>query len=254
MVSRKVSTLLALGLLVATSSTEAQTDAEIEEAISIFNRGKSLHQERNYEGAIREYRAAIKLDTGNPFVYNALGLAQAAVSDFKGSLASFEQALQLNPDLTDVYNNMGMVYAQSGERDKAFEAYGRAVRNPNYLTPEKALYNIGNLYLEDGNTELAMMHYKRAVEKQPEFALGYRGLGHVYLLMGDQDGAMRQYQKALELFENDSESLYQLARIHEEKGESAEATELYRRVVEVDRLSPFGKLALQSLDTLKGGS
>jgi len=147
-----------------------------------------------------------------------------------------------------------MVYAELGERDKAFESFGRAVRNPTYLTPEKALYNIGNLYLEDGNAELAMMHFKRAVEKKPEFSLGYRGFGKVHLMMNDPDLAMREFERAIEITEDDTESLFQLARLHQQRGESAEASEFYRRVVEVDRFSPMGKLALARLDALKSGS
>lgn len=256
MAQRKVSALLVWGVLSGffPALALAQTDAEIEEAINIFNRGKSLHTELRYQEAISEYRASIKLDPESPFVYNALGLALAAVGDLKGSLKSFNKALALNPDLTDVYNNMGMVYAESGQRDKAFEAFGRAVRNPTYLTPEKALYNIGNLYLEDGNAELAMMHFKRAIEKKPEFSLGYRGLGNVYLMMDDPDLAMMEFEKAVEITEDDTESLFQLASLHQQRGESVEASELYRRVVEADRFSPIGEAALARLAALKSGS
>ena len=256
MAQRKVSALLVLGVLSGflPALAQAQSNAEIEEAITIFNRGKTLHQELRYQEAISEYRASIKLDSSSPFVYNAMGLALAAVGDLKGSLKSFNKALALNPDLTDVYNNMGMVYAETGQRDKAFEAFGRAVRNPTYLTPEKALYNIGNLYLEDGNAELAMMHFKRAVEKKPEFSLGYRGLGKVHLMLNDPDVAMMEFEKAIEISEDDTESLFQLASLHQQRGESVEASEFYRRVVEVDRFSPIGELALARLDALKSGS
>ena len=253
MAQRKVSAFLVLGLWVTTLA-QAQSDADIEEAISIFNRGKTLHQELRYQEAISEYRASLKLDSASPFAHNAMGLALAAIGDFKGALKAFNKALALNPDLTDVYNNMGIVYAELGERDKAFESFGRAVRNPSYLTPEKALYNIGNLYLGDGNAELAMMHFKRAVEKKPEFSLGYRGLGKVHLMMNDPDLAMRQFEKAIEITEDDSESLFELARLHQQRGESTEASELYQRVVEIDRFSPIGKLALARLDSLKSGS
>ena len=220
MAHRKVSALLIMiimGLMAATLAP-AQTDEEIEQAISIFNRGKSLHQEKRYQEAISEYRASLKLDPESPFVYNALGLALAAVGDLGGALKAFNRAIAINPDLTDVYNNMGMVYAESGQRDKAFEAFGRAVKNPNYLTPEKALYNIGNLYLEDGNFELAIMHFKRSVEKKPEFSLGHRGLGKAYLMMNDADLAIREFEKAIAITEDDTESLFQLARIHQRRG------------------------------------
>jgi type IV pilus biogenesis/stability protein PilW len=233
------------------SATAAQSQEDIEEAIRIFNRGKHLHQEREYREAIKEYEVAAKLDDQNPFVFNALGLAYAALRDFAPALKAFNQALQLNPDLTDVYNNIGMVYAEQGEKEKAFEAFSRAVRNPNYTTPEKALYNMGNLYLEDGNLELAEMHFQRAVDKQPKFALGHRGLAKVYLRMNQVELAVVQFQKTVELAPEDAESLFQLGRIHQEKGEVEEARSLYRKVIEIDRLSTFGQMALARLDALK---
>jgi protein O-GlcNAc transferase len=144
-----------------------------------------------------------------------------------------------------------MVYAEQGEKEKAFEAYSRAVRNPNYTTPEKALYNMGSLYLEDGNLELALMHFRRSVEKQPKFAMGYRGLGKVYLQMGEVDESIVQFEKAIAIEPDDAESTFNLARIHEQRGEVEKARSLYRRTVEIDRFSPFGQLALQSLDALK---
>ena len=232
----------------------AQTDEEIEEAIRIFNRGKSLHQQLRYQDAVREYRAALRLDPENPFVYNAQGLALAALGSFKDAIKSFERALSINPDLVDVYNNIGMVHAESGDREKAFEAFSRAARNPNYLTPEKSLYNMGNLYFDSGQVDMAITYYRRAVTEKPEFALGYRGLGKAYLALNDVEGAEAEFAKAVELFDSDIESLFQLARINQERGDAEEARRLYRRVLEIDRMSSFGQLAQQQLDGLKRGS
>lgn len=96
------------------------------------------------------------------------------------------------------------------------------------------------------------MHFKRSVERQEKFTLGYRGLGNVYLQMGEIDEAYLQFGKALEITDDDMESLYQMARIHEHRGELDQAREHYRKVVEVDRFSTFGQLAMKTLDTLKG--
>jgi tetratricopeptide (TPR) repeat protein len=131
-----LSAALEPGRLLAATAAQASED-DIEEAIQIFNRGKLLHQEHDYRGAIKEYEVAAKLDDQNPFVFNALGLAFAALRDFGPALKAFNQALQLNPDLTDVYNNMGMVYAEQGAKEKAFEAFSRAVRNPITRRPRR---------------------------------------------------------------------------------------------------------------------
>ena len=134
---RKVFALLTVGVMM-TTLVSAQTEEEIEDAIRVFHRGKTLHQEKRYEEAIREYRAALKLDRENPFLYNAIGLALAAIGNFQESLQAFKVAIQLNPDLTDVYNNMGMVYTET-EREKrpskpmAARCETRTTRHPKKL-------------------------------------------------------------------------------------------------------------------------
>ena len=228
-----------------------QTDAEIEEALRVFNRGKRFHQEKRYQEAIREYRAALKLDDLNAFIHNSLGLALAAVGDFKGALKSLERAYDINPDLTDVFNNLGMVYNEMGERDKAFDAFTRVIRNTSYPTPEKALFNLGNLYLEERNFELALMHFTRAADQNPNFALAFRGIGNAYRLMGNLKQAEENFEKAILLSGNDLQSLFYIAQLSEQRGERERALQFYRRVVEANRASAYGQLSLQSLEALK---
>jgi tetratricopeptide (TPR) repeat protein len=249
-------TLVFVGLLLGSAlepsgvlaSPAAQSEQEIEEAMRVFNRGKVLHQERQYREAIKEYLASLELDDQNPFVFNALGW-RTPPCRIRACFEGLQPGVALNP----VYGRLQHRDdpRRAGREGEAFEAFSRAVRNPNYTTPEKALYNMGNLYLEDGNLELAEMHFRRAVEKQPKFALGHRGLAKVYLKMNQTDLAVSQFQKAVEIAPEDSESLFQLAKIHEEKGELDQAKGLYRRVVEIDRVSTFGKMALDRLTALK---
>ncbi len=229
----------------------AQHDDKIDKALRIFNRAKYLHQEKRYEEAIREYRAAAKLDEENPWIWNSLGLALTAKREFKSAIKAFERALQLNPELTDVYNNLGVVYAEMGRREKAFEAFSRVIADPTYPTPEKALYNLGELYVQQRNYELALLHFRRSVEKNERFAMGHRGMGIALLGLGEVEDAEASFEKALELNEKDVQSLYELARIHEKKGQLDRAREYYRRVVEVDRLSVLGRLSLRRLDALE---
>jgi tetratricopeptide (TPR) repeat protein len=229
----------------------SQDDEKIEEALKIFNQAKYLHQEGNYEGAVREYRRASKLDKENPFIYNFLGLALLSLQDYKGAVKAFEQALVLNPNLTDVHNNLGVVYSESGEKEKAFEEFTLVIRDPSFPTPEKPLYNLGELYLREGNNELALMHFRRSVERNPNFAMGYRGLGKVHLALGDREAAIENFEKAIELIPNELESLYELARLYDAQGDTEKAGDYYRRVVEADRFSALGRLSLKRLDELK---
>jgi Tfp pilus assembly protein PilF len=249
-----LSSLWVVVLTAGSASAIPQDPKKIDEALTIFNRAKLLHQDGNYEDAIREYQRATRLDNKNPWIFNYLGLAQIAVGRSKDAVKSLMTALKLNPDITDIHNNLGVVYSEMGEREKAFEEFAAVVRDPTYPTPEKPLFNLGNLYFRENNFELALMHYKRAVEKNPSFALGYRGLGKVHLALGEPELAQKQFLTALEHAPSDQESLYEMARIYESQADLENALEFFRRVVQANRFSVFGRLSLEKLDTLKPSS
>ena len=231
-----------------------QNDEQINRALNMFNTAKRLHMEGRLDEAIREYAAAAELDEENPWILNALGLAMTEARDFKGAEKAFRNALRLNSELTDVHNNLGVLYSEMGQKEKAFEEFTNVVRNPSYPSPEKPLYNMGALYFRDQNYELALMYYRRAIEKRPKFAMGYRGLGEVHLAMGEPELAFENFEKALEQDPDDLPSLYELARLYDQKGEVDKAREYYRRVVQADRFSPLGKFSLERLDALEPGT
>lgn len=231
-----------------------QSREEIEEALKAFNRAKYLHQEERYEEAIQEYQRAARLDKENPFIFNYMGLALLSAQQYPRARDAFQKALELNPNFTDVHNNLGVLYSEMGEREKAFKEFSLVVRDPSFPSPEKPLYNLGELYLREDNKELALMHFRRAVEKNPNFAMGYRGLGKVYTALGDEQLAIESFEKSIERNPKDLESLYELGRLYDGMGDTERAQEYYRRVVEVDRFSPLGQLSLQRLDALKGPS
>ena len=244
--------LVALAALSMTAA--AQDDEVVNRALNLFNQAKYLHSEGRLPEAIAQYKEAAKLDSENPWIFNALGLAMTAARDFKGAERAFREALELNAELTDVHNNLGVLYSEMGQKEKAFAEFTTVVRNPSYPTPEKALFNMGALYFRDQNYELAMMYYQRSVEKSSRFAMGYRGMGEVHEALGEPEMAFDSFEKAIELAPNDLPSLYELARLHEQKGDKEKALEYYRRVVEVDRFSQLGKVSLERLEALKPGT
>jgi len=244
--------LVALAALLLTGAS--QDDEVVNRALTMFNRAKYLHSEGRLDEAIAEYKEASKLDPENPWILNALGLAMTEARDFKEAEKTFRQALKLNAELTDVHNNLGVLYSEMGQKEKAFGEFTTVVRNPAYPTPEKALFNMGALYFRDQNYELAMMYYRRAAEKSPKFALAYRGLGEVHLALDEIEMAFDNFERALELSPSDLPSLYEVARLYDQKGETEKALEYYRRVVEADRFSVLGKISLERLEVLKPGT
>jgi tetratricopeptide (TPR) repeat protein len=62
-----------------------------------------------------------------------------------------------------------------------------------------ALTNLGNLLLEDGEVETAIVHYERAIASDREYAIAYLNLGVAYKRAGRIDEAVRSLRQAQRL-------------------------------------------------------
>jgi Flp pilus assembly protein TadD len=87
------------------------------------NLGNALAQKGDLDGAIREYRAALNLDSNSWAAHNglgkcartALGGALAQKGDLDGAIREFREALSLDPHLAIAHDNLERVlHAKSG--------------------------------------------------------------------------------------------------------------------------------------------
>ena len=101
--------------------------------------------------------------------------------DFKGAEDRFSKQLRLRPESPELHFNLGSAAYQSGELDKALEAFSKAVTSPDPRLHAKAEYNLGNTLFKRG-AELkekepkiqewknALQHYDQALKVEPKNA------------------------------------------------------------------------------------
>ncbi len=65
--------------------------------LAYFHRGESHHQLGNFDAAIDDFAALLRLQPDNPSVHYSRGLAYAAKNDDKRANADFDRAKQLGP-------------------------------------------------------------------------------------------------------------------------------------------------------------
>jgi tetratricopeptide (TPR) repeat protein len=71
--------------------------------------------------------------------YMRLGMLYKSINDFDDSIRSFEKVLHLEPDNAFALYELGLLYKQSGQTEKALEMLSRAVANPS-LGSKRAYY------------------------------------------------------------------------------------------------------------------
>ena len=176
--------LLTSGLLYAVSGLDAHQLGNYDEAIEFYslaidagdlpdkslayvfnNRGASYRNLSQYNRAIEDYDAAIRLNPDYATAFYNRGIAY----DLKGfhglAIDDFDTAIRLNPDLPDAYNQRGLAYSRDGRYDIAIQNFSEAIR----LDPEldTAYFNRGLAYQSKGEAERAAEDIRKSYALDP---------------------------------------------------------------------------------------
>jgi Flp pilus assembly protein TadD len=157
-----------------------------------FNQGKN-------QDAITHAKKAAEIDPGNAEIYSFLGIVHLYLSDYAGAEKALEKAVKINPYLTDARNTLGAVYMKTGRLSEARSEFQQCLKDGTYAFPEKVLYNLGTLDLEEKRTPEALESFRRAVAANPSYAKGYYGLGQALLRSGKKDEARSNFEKVIAL-------------------------------------------------------
>ena len=78
-------------------------------ALTYNNRGNIFNSRKQYDLALSDYEAALKLDSTLHTAYNNRGVIEATAGDYEKALRDFSKAISLKPDYTDAFRNRGQV-------------------------------------------------------------------------------------------------------------------------------------------------
>jgi len=156
--------------------------------------------------------------------HNDLGVLLEKEGDLEGALRQYRLAIRNNPDLAVAYFNAGNISVHRGRLDEAEGYYRSALRrDPNH---SRALNNLAWVYLlRKENIGRAIELLDRALESDPEQSYLYLdSLGWAYYLDGRRKNAVAFLNQALEETPPDRISLigethYHLGLIFREEGE-----------------------------------
>jgi tetratricopeptide (TPR) repeat protein len=81
--------------------------------------GLRLAKAKEYSGAERAYRDAIRLRPQYPEAWNGLGYVLRKQGRFEDSIRAYQEALRLRPDYPQALEYLGEAYAELGRLDEA---------------------------------------------------------------------------------------------------------------------------------------
>ncbi len=199
--------------------TAAQTPSS---ALDFLKRGNAALSAGDWENAVRDFTAAINLNSGyqsvpensksaddedcariatsddfNAFALNNRGIAHYRRGDWEKSIADFDRALRISPRLADAYNNRGNVWHAKGVLEKALPDFDQAIKlNPRH---NRAFNNRANLRLSIGDWKGAISDYNRSIELDSTNATAFANRGLTYLRLGQNKEAQLDFDAATQL-------------------------------------------------------
>jgi tetratricopeptide (TPR) repeat protein len=165
-------------------------------AIAYNNRGIAYFETQDYDRALADYNAAIRLDPEFAAATYNRGNAYRAKGDNDRAIIDYNEALRIRPD-SRAYFNRGSAYRAKGDHDRAIADYNEAIRlDPNYAL---SYGNRGIAYAAKGDNDRAIADYDEAIRLNPRYANAYGNRGLAYAAKGDLDRAIADYDEALRI-------------------------------------------------------
>ena len=188
-----------------------------------LSHGVDLYTNKDYEGAIKEFKRSIGLSPHSEYSSTAskyMANAYLQLDDTGKAIKTYETAITLNPLNDDLHIKLGNLYFSQERYEEAEEAYVKAVKiNPdavNYyslgqahlatdrladaenifnkvrnLAPERpnGKYGLGLVRSKQGRYDEAIKYFKGAIQKKDDFYDAYAEIGYAYADMGLMDDA-----------------------------------------------------------------
>jgi type IV pilus assembly protein PilF len=215
-----VSLRLAIGLLLLCTLAACVTttkdgskplkgeNAEVTAAKYNIQLGTAYLQQGNYALAKDKLERALKQNPKDPDVHTSLGLLYDRTGDVKGADKHFKEALRLAPDKPDLSNNYAVYLCKNGRVDEGVERFTAVANNKYYRTPEVALTNAGVCLLSAKRLDEAEKRFVGAIRARPNYSDATVQLANVHLERNQVAEARKVVDTYLNAFKPQADVLY----------------------------------------------
>ena len=148
---------------------------------------------------------------------------------YRDSGTFWRAQLAADEDSWEAHNNLGGFLVEQGQSDQALPHFRRAVEiQPGYA---RAQYNLGAALREKGQVDEAIVHLQRAVDIQPDYVDAHNGLARALAQKGELAGAMEHLEASLVIDPAQAEAHNNLANVLWQGGRLREAAAEYEKAL-----------------------
>ena len=203
-----------------------------DEAGGYFLRGMTKAALGKHSAAILDYDEAIRLDPNDALFYHNRGYAKAELRRYPAAILDYDEAIRLDPNDAHAYFNRGYDKAQLGQHSAAILDYDAAIRlDPN---DAHAYFNRGYAKGELRRYPAAIADYDEAIRLDPNYANAYFNRGYDKAQLGQHSAAILDYDAAIRLDPNDANAYHNRGYAKAQLGQHSAAILDYNAAIRLD--------------------
>ena len=175
-------------------------------AIAFYNRANAFYGAGDFDRAIDDYGAAIRLDPTYASAFSNRGNAYSLKGDPDKAIADYDAAIRFNPNYTIALSNRADIYRTKGDFDRAIADYSAAIQ----ASPKRArlFLDRGSAYRGKGDIKNAVADFDQAIKLDPKYADAHLSRGLAHYDANDYDRAMADLNQAINLNHRQPKALY----------------------------------------------
>lgn len=215
---------LLLAWLVGCASDRPADVTEDERVKTLVELGTGYLRSGDYARAKEHLNRAIRVDSKSAIAHNALALVFQLEQEYEVAEDHFRKALRSNPKSTRVRNNYGAFLFDRGRYRDAIEHLERAAEDRYYEGRPTVFENLGVSYLRIGDREKAEQAFDRAVALNPDQARALLELARIHFERQQYVPARQMFRRFQQVSNSNAKSLWlcvRLARVFENEDEEA---------------------------------
>lgn len=205
--------------------------------------GMVYNETESFSKAVESFQASVRLKPDYAEAHLNLGVAYYETERYREARDSFDRALKLSKRLEKAADfsrkSSAMILVQEGHglfEKRSFGAAGEKYRQAAALAPEfpEILVSLGNACVESTNYSQAVLHYKKALEKDKNYMPALFGLERAYRNSGDLVNAQKINDLLGQMKGKDPGQYYRMGLSLEANRRYDEAIAEYRKALEAD--------------------
>jgi Flp pilus assembly protein TadD len=193
--------------------------------------GKTLQERGDMDGAIAEFREAVKIAPDDAQPHLDLGLALRDKGDVEGAITSYRMTLHMRPNDPDAHYLLGTAYSEKGQLEASIGEFREAIRlRPGF---DVAHNNLGHVLEQKGDLAGAIAEYRMAVKLRPLDPRARYNLGSALKDRGDLPGAVAELKETIRLKPDHVKAHYHLGVALSTLGETQESERILKRFLQL---------------------